>query len=160
MAVRYVMEQDMKTGIPFLVGECEVGRGETRLETPQEVNDYVYREMRLPMMAEEHVCMLSFDIHMDVRGIFELSHGCINAAMLTPRMVFSRALLAGSYCYLGVVLVHNHPSGDVSPSSEDREIARRIREAGVLLRIELQDFMIVGGCKYYSFREHSDFGDA
>ena len=53
-------------------------------------------------------------------------------------------------------MIHNHPSGDVTPSKEDKEITLRIKESGTILGICLLDHIIIGNDTYYSFKEHGD----
>lgn len=79
-----------------------------------------------------------------------ITRGTINAALVTPREVFHRAvkLLAAS-----VILVHNHPSGDPTPSQDDIDVTKKIIAAGNLLDITVLDHCIIGQGKYVSFKE-------
>lgn len=79
-----------------------------------------------------------------------LTVGTIEAGMMHPRDVFRVAMLASAS---GVVVFHNHPSGDPSPSAEDRFATRRLYEAGELVGIPLLDHVILGGAAFYSFRQ-------
>ena len=79
-------------------------------------------------------------------GVFEVSHGCINNALIIPRELFLRAVL-------GIVVLHNHTSGEISPSREDVASCDRIKEAGDIIGITLFDFIIVGNGKFLSFRK-------
>ena len=83
-------------------------------------------------------------------GVFEISHGTINQSICNPRDIFIKALLCGA---AGIILAHNHPSGDVAPSKNDMEIYKRVKEAGQLLGIGLLDNIIIGN-GYYSFTEN------
>lgn len=77
--------------------------------------------------------------------------GTINNCVVCPREVFKHAILCNA-AYL--FLFHNHPSGEPSPSADDRKITERIREAGDLLGIQLLDHIIIGdGKDYFSFKE-------
>jgi DNA repair protein RadC len=71
-----------------------------------------------------------------------------------PREVFRPALAAGG---AAIVAVHNHPSGDPEPSSEDLAVTRRLIEAGTLLGVPLLDHVVVGLGSYVSLRERIDF---
>lgn len=82
--------------------------------------------------------------------IHQVSMGSLNQSIVHPREVFKAAILANA---AAIILVHNHPSGDTLPSSEDREITRRIKEAGDLLGIRLMDHVIVVDGDYLSFAE-------
>ncbi|MFH1267912.1 MAG: JAB domain-containing protein, partial [Planctomycetota bacterium] len=86
-----------------------------------------------------------------VLGYHELSRGCIDSTPAHPREVFKIALLANSAC---VLLGHNHPSGDPSPSMDDVDLTARLLQAGKLLGIEVVDHVIIGhDDRYYSFKE-------
>ena len=71
----------------------------------------------------------------------KVSRGTLNASLVHPREVFREAVRAGA---ASVILVHNHPSGDPTPSSDDLRITREMTEAGRLLKIEVLDHIIVG----------------
>jgi len=79
-----------------------------------------------------------------------VSIGSLNQAIVHPREVFKAAILSNA---AAVIVAHNHPSGDPNPSREDREITRRLKEAGELLGIRLLDHVIVGDNSYLSFTE-------
>lgn len=77
-----------------------------------------------------------------------VSTGSLESAPVHPREVFSPAVRDGA---VAVVVAHNHPSGDATPSADDRRVTERLRETGVLLGIELLDHLVVGAERYYSF---------
>jgi DNA repair protein RadC len=79
-----------------------------------------------------------------------VSVGSLSAAVVHPREVFKSALLSSASSML---FVHNHPSGETAPSNEDREITRRLKEAGELLGITVIDHLIIGD-GYLSFADH------
>jgi DNA repair protein RadC len=76
--------------------------------------------------------------------------GTVNASMISPREIFLEALSSRA---VQIILLHNHPSGDASPSREDLQVTKRIREAGELVGITLTDHIIIGEHTYVSFRE-------
>ena len=78
-----------------------------------------------------------------------VSQGSLNQAIVHPREVFKTALLSSA---AAILLIHNHPTGDTTPSSEDREVTRRLQEAGTLLGIKVLDHIIIGE-DYFSFVE-------
>ncbi len=80
-----------------------------------------------------------------------VSIGTLNESIVHPRDVFNRALVDHA---AGVILVHNHPSGDLSPSAEDVNLTGRLSEAGTLLGIKIFDHVIVGRTGYFSFVEN------
>ena len=79
-----------------------------------------------------------------------LSTGTANASVSHPRDVFRAAVLASA---TSVAVFHNHPSGDPMPSAADRLITWRLVEAGEVVGIEVMDHIILGGTKYFSFKE-------
>lgn len=87
--------------------------------------------------------------HQLIKAI-EISIGNINTAIVHPREVFKEAILT-SASYL--ILAHNHPSGDSSPSKEDLQITKRLREAGKILGLEILDHLIIANRNYFSFKE-------
>lgn len=81
----------------------------------------------------------------------EISRGTLTASLVHPREVFGPAIRMGA---AAIILAHNHPSGDTTPSEEDQTVTKRIHEAGMLLGVPLLDHVIIGaGGSYASFRE-------
>lgn len=85
-----------------------------------------------------------------VLGIFEVSSGGITGTVADPKLIFMAALKA-SAC--GIIISHNHPSGNLKPSRPDEELTRKIKEAGRLLDIQVLDHVIVSSEGYYSFAD-------
>ena len=83
-------------------------------------------------------------------GETNISKGTVNASLITPRELFIEALQKNA---VSIVILHNHPSGDPTPSREDMLITKRILDAGALIGIELLDHIIIGNNQYISFRE-------
>lgn len=100
----------------------------------------------------EHFLVLYLNARNVVVHQETVSVGSLNANIVHPREVFRPAIIKSA---AAVVLVHNHPSGDVSPSQEDLSLTRRLVEAGRLIGIEVLDHLIVSGQKYLSFRSES-----
>lgn len=101
-------------------------------------------------LAEEHGWLIGVNVKNRPIGVFEISHGSDCAAVVTPREIFIRLLLCGAHAFF---LVHNHPSGDITPSSEDDALTKRVIAAGKTLNVELLDHVIIADRKYYSYRE-------
>ena len=74
----------------------------------------------------------------------------MNASILAPREIFINALKNGA---VNIILLHNHPSGDPTPSAEDVSTTQRVKEAGSLIGIKLMDHIIIGDNKYVSLKE-------
>jgi DNA repair protein RadC len=80
----------------------------------------------------------------------EVSRGTLDATLVHPREVFKAALLANA---AAIILAHNHPSGDPTPSADDVGLTRRLVDGGTLLGVDVLDHIIVGDGRYYSFKE-------
>lgn len=120
------------------------------LSEPSQVAEMIREVFHTDEMADEFAYIIAFNSRMKVLGVFEIGHGTGNACLLDARGIYMRAIYTGaSY----VVLVHTHPSGDPLPSRQDREITEKIRDAGELIGIPLEDHVIVGGMGYMSFHE-------
>jgi DNA repair protein RadC len=105
--------------------------------------------MHIHEEPEEYMYMICMNTKNKVIGVFEISHGTVNASLVTPREVFQKALLANA---VSIILMHNHPSGDCTPSRQDIEITTRLVEAGKIVGIDVLDHIIVGD-KYSSLKE-------
>lgn len=100
----------------------------------------------------ERFVAIYLDIRNVVLGIHEVSVGTAGGAMVHPREVFGPAMtLAAS----AVVVAHNHPSGDPTPSSEDKTVTDRLRSVGELVGIQLLDHVVMGTERFYSFADES-----
>jgi DNA repair protein RadC len=95
----------------------------------------------------EQCYMLLLNVRGNALGMIQLSSGGINSTVLDLKMIFATALKA---CASAIILAHNHPSGEVSPSQEDIRITKRIEEAGKILGIELADHLIITPTKFLS----------
>jgi DNA repair protein RadC len=97
-----------------------------------------------------------FTLYLDSRnrliGQTEVSVGCLDTTLAHPREVFEKAIRAGA---AAIVVVHNHPSGDPTPSDDDIRLTRRLSEAAKILGIRLLDHVVVGREGHYSFRAHA-----
>jgi len=89
----------------------------------------------------EHFLVLFLDAQNGLRLIHEVSIGTQSASLVHPREVFGPALREGA---AAIVLVHNHPSGDPTPSNEDRRLTRQLADAGKLLDIRVHDHVVIG----------------
>ena len=99
----------------------------------------------------EHFVVLLLDTQNQIIGIHTVTVGTLDASLVHPREVFKTAILANA---ASVLLAHNHPSGDPTPSAEDLVVTRQLNEAGITIGIEVLDHVVVGDVdRYYSFRE-------
>jgi DNA repair protein RadC len=107
----------------------------------------------VPLLQHEavEVCgLLCLSTKHDVVAYHELSRGTLDGTVVHPRDVFRSALLANA---ASVIVGHNHPSGDPTPSPDDVRLTDRLSHAAQILNVELMDHVIVGDGSYYSFRE-------
>ena len=98
----------------------------------------------------ETFMVLALDSRHGVIGFQAVSIGTLNSAFVHPREVFRFSVATGA---AAIIAAHNHPSGDPSPSAEDRRITERLRECGETLGIELLDHVVVAGSQFYSFAD-------
>lgn len=105
--------------------------------------------------TKEHFVALHLDSKNRLSCLDVVSTGSLNASIVHPREVFKTALLSSA---AAVILLHNHPSGDPTPSREDLELTGRLREAGELLGIRVLDHVIVGDGCYVSLADRGLLG--
>lgn len=103
--------------------------------------------------AEEYFGMFCCNPKGDIISYHEISHGDLTSSVTHPREIFKRALLNNASA---IIFVHNHPSGDATPSEIDKETTRRLRDAGKLLEIPVLDHVIIGDGNYYSMNGEGD----
>ena len=106
-------------------------------------------------MRRESFFVVLLDVRSRIMGLHQVSVGVVDSAPVHPREVFGPAVRDAA---VAVVVAHNHPSGDPSPSRQDHEVTERLKSAGVLLGIEVLDHVVVGIDQYYSFADKSFFG--
>lgn len=119
-----------------------------RLETARDVFERMQLSMRDLPQEEFHVLLLS--VQSELMADVVIARGTLDTTLLHPREVFRPALAESAHA---IVLVHNHPSGEPSPSAEDRAVTRRVIDAGALLGIAVFDHIIIGEGRYCSFVE-------
>lgn len=117
-------------------------------QNPQSIANYFMEELR--HLSKEHIKILLFDSRHRLLKELTISKGTVNSAITTPREVYIEAL---RYEAVYVIVLHNHPSGDPTPSKADLILTRRLQEAGALIGIELSDHIIIGNQCYISLRE-------
>ncbi|MDQ6626394.1 MAG: DNA repair protein RadC [Verrucomicrobiota bacterium] len=124
-----------------------------KIDSPEIVYNLLAPEMRV--LHKESLRVILLDTRYHLLRIQEVSLGSVNESIAHPRDVFRPAVISSAYA---VVVVHNHPSGDPSPSQADHSLTRRLAEAAELLQIKLLDHIIVGApaegrLPYFSFKE-------
>lgn len=99
---------------------------------------------------KERVLAIPLDSKNKPLGVDLVSIGTVNTALMHPREVFRKAIIAGAN---SVIVSHNHPSGDPSPSREDIDMTERLKSAGTILGIRLLDHIIIGDQAFVSLAE-------
>lgn len=115
-------------------------------ETAYRVLKQAWNANKIDFIEEFKVLFLDQDCN--CLGISEISVGSLNGCLVDSRVVFAAALKAKA---TRIILAHNHPSGNLSPSQADRNITKRFVEVGNLMEINIQDHIIVASNGYYSF---------
>jgi DNA repair protein RadC len=119
-----------------------------RIRGPADVHRYYAARLRDLAVEEFHV--LALGSQSQVQGDLLITRGILNSSLVHPREVFRAAIAEAA---AGIIVVHNHPSGDPTPSADDRAVTRQLVEAGRMLDVPVYDHVIVGGDRYVSFAE-------
>jgi DNA repair protein RadC len=143
-----------------IVAAFELGKRFTRvsgtrgapIRGPGEVASLFMDEMR--HYDREHFKAALLNTKNQILRIVTISIGSLNASIVHPREIFKPAISASA---ASIILVHNHPTGDPSPSKEDVEFTRRFAKCGDLMGIQLLDHIIIGSGRYHSLKESGVF---
>ena len=129
--------------------EAPYGYGDG-LTSPNEVAKLAIDVLKMGQFAEEYMYLVALSTKNRINGLAEICHGILNNMLVHPREVYKYAISMNA---AGIILIHNHPSGNPTPSIEDIEITRRLKEAGDLLGIQLLDHVIVADGGFVSLKE-------
>ena len=116
-----------------------------RIRDPEDVARLFQNRLRDLQVEEFH--LLALDSQSQVLRSVLVTRGLLNSSLVHPREVFRAAIAEAA---AGIIVVHNHPSGDPTPSTEDRTVTRQLAEAGRLLDLPLYDHVIIGGDRFVS----------
>lgn len=119
-----------------------------KINQPSTISSLFMDEMRY--LQKEHFRTILLDTKNQIIVTEEISIGTLNASIVHPRDVFKIAIKRNAN---SIILIHNHPSGDPTPSNEDINITNRLIEVGNLVGIKVLDHIIIGDNKYLSFKE-------
>lgn len=112
----------------------------------------------LSQMDRELFCIVNLQADLTPINMNIVSVGSLNEALINPREIFKSAILSNAH---SMMLIHNHPSGNLTPSTSDIQTTARMQELGELMGISLVDHIIIGrNGNYYSFRDKGEFPDA
>ncbi|MGD6960069.1 JAB domain-containing protein [Rossellomorea aquimaris] len=131
-----------------LVKEASILYKKRSIRSPQDA--YELAKSFLEDKDREHFIVVSLDTKNQPVSINTCHIGSLNASIVSPREVMKSAILSSA---ASIMVFHNHPSGDTSPSQEDISVTSRLQDAGKLMGIELLDHLIIGDGKYLSLKE-------
>ena len=156
----------MKASLPLKVvlnrvGEAtleEYGASQTALDTPQAIFNF-WQTVVIPKpeyeAEKENLIVILLNTKLRPKGYHLVALGSLNECVAHPREIFRPVIVSSAY---GFVLSHNHPSGDPSPSSADRQLTAKLREGAALLQISFLDHVVIGAIDpsrlpFFSFRD-------
>lgn len=119
------------------------------LNNPASIADYFMEEVR--HLEVENVLLLLVDTRCNLIKVEVLTKGTVNCSLVSVRDVFIKALRSKAG---GVILIHNHPSGDPTPSNNDIGITKKLKAAGELMEIPLLDHIIIGDKRFISLKQN------
>lgn len=122
------------------------------MNSPQTIAAYYMEELRHEQ--QEQLVIAMFNTKNALIADKVISKGTVDCSIISPREIFIEALKREA---VNLVIIHNHPSGDVTPSKEDLHTTKRLKECGALIGISVIDHIIIGDNKYLSFNERGLF---
>ena len=135
-----------------LARRCLEVKDTLKLNDPLKIYEYIRSDYI--NIVQEKFTILLFDNKFNLINKKELYLGTDKEINISPREIFREALKESA---TKIVLVHNHPSGDVTPSKKDCEVTKLITDAGKLMDIEVEDHLIIGDNKYFSYKNSSKY---
>jgi DNA repair protein RadC len=111
---------------------------------------YEHTRLRMRDLPHEEFHILLLNTQNEILRHLQITRGTLDASLVHPREVFRPAIAEAA---ASVILLHNHPSGDPTPSAEDRTVTRQLRAAGSTIGIEVLDHVVIGEGRYVSFAE-------
>lgn len=130
------------------IWKAQAAGDELVFDQPSKVASFYMEELR--HKEQENLKLLILNTKNVLIREVDISRGTVNASLITPRELFIEAL---RYRGVGIILLHNHPSGDPAPSREDCALTARVQEAGKIMGIPLLDHIVIGDNSYVSFKE-------
>lgn len=136
-----VLEKEVSVNCPDM---------DRKMNSPDKIATLARDYLKLHEQTEEYLYMACMNTKLALTSVFEISHGTVDSAIVTPREVMQKALLANA---VSIVLMHNHPSGDPKPSREDISMTTKLIEAGKIVGIHVLDHIVIGRPGYSSLKE-------
>ena len=150
MRINFYDTRIANDGTTILVKEKGINYEGANIKHPENIVLMLQSLLHIGELAEEHCYLIALNSSCRILVIFFLSNGTVYASLVSPWDVFIRALLIGA---VQIVLCHNHPSGNPTPTDTDIKLTKKVQESGALLHIALADHIIIGGNSYLSFKE-------
>lgn len=134
-----------------MVKERSVLYSTRRIQSTSDADELV--RQFLDELDREAMIVVALNAKSEPTCLQVISIGSLSASIVHPREVFKVAILSNAY---SILLAHNHPSGDTTPSQEDIKLTKRIKNASDIMGISLLDHLIIGSDGYYSFKENGE----
>lgn len=144
VSVKMIKLELVKEGAIHYLSE----EGKRKMSSPKDAYDLVKEIFK--GYDREVAMLVCLNIKNEPLNISTISVGSINSSIIHPREVLKTAILSNAY---SMIIYHNHPSGDISPSKEDIDITKRLKEASEIIGIKIVDHIILGDQSYLSFKE-------
>ena len=135
------------------LGERVLNSKEEKIQICSPLDVYELLKFDMLNLKQEVLFVLYLDVKTNLIAKRKVFIGSLNESLIHPREVFKYAVKYSSY---SIILVHNHPSGDLEPSFQDLEVTKRFIEAGNLLQINVLDHIIIAGDGYLSIKEYNN----
>ena len=127
----------------------------TQVNTPARAYEMLTKAVKPAQIAEkEYFFVITMDGAMQCLNVHTVTAGLVNRTLVHPREVFKPAIMENA---TSVIVAHNHPSGSLKASPEDKDVTRRLKEAGEILGIKVQDHIIFSNAGYQSMLENNTF---
>lgn len=136
-----------------LIKEDEVDYQEInneKITNPIAAAEFFNNVLEMNFRTQEVLAMATLDVKNNITGVFEVHKGGLASSVVEPRTIFQRAIMQNA---AAIVLCHNHPSCDPTPSADDVSITKKLVKGGNILGINIVDHIIIAGDQYLSFKE-------
>lgn len=130
------------------INKLNVIRSGKIISSPSDIASHIMKEM--VVLKQEVLKLIMLDTKNNIIGIKDLFKGSLNTSIVHPREIFKEAIKKSSS---SIIICHNHPSGDPTPSKEDINITIRLKECSKIIGIDLLDHLIIGKDQYVSLKE-------
>jgi DNA repair protein RadC len=129
-------------------------RNKVQFNSPEQVGLFCTKVLKMDKKPQEEIYVLALNTKLELTNLSRVYIGTINISVASPREIFRFLFLSNANSF---IMVHNHPSGDCTPSVQDIELTQQLKEAGNLLGCKLNDHIIIGEKIHYSFQIQRSF---